>query len=169
MSVYTLTIDDKPVSIEEGGTILEAAREAGIVIPTLCHLDGVYDIGACRICLVEVAGIPKLLPACSTKVTEGMEVRTDTARLRNYRRMILELLFADWLNALVFEMATRQMLFGRFEVRIEGTRLQATAWGEPVDRDRHRPAVEVKGATYTALRVAREPDGAWVAQAVVDV
>ena len=81
----------------------------------------------------------------------------------------LELLFADWLNALVFEMATRQMLFGRFEVRIEGPRLQATAWGEPVDRDRHRPAVEVKGATYTALRVAREPDGAWVAQAVVDV
>ena len=95
MSVYTLTIDDKPVSIEEGGTILEAAREAGIVIPTLCHLDGVYDIGACRICLVEVAGIPKLLPACSTKVTEGMEVRTDTERLRNYRRMILELLFAE--------------------------------------------------------------------------
>jgi len=55
MSVYTLTIDDKPVSIEEGGTILQAAREAGIVIPTLCHLDGVYDVGACRICLVEVA------------------------------------------------------------------------------------------------------------------
>ena len=81
----------------------------------------------------------------------------------------LELLFADWLNALVFEMATRQMLFGRFEVHIDGTRLQATAWGEPVDRDRHHPAVEVKGATYTALRVAREPDGAWVAQAVVDV
>ena len=95
MSVYTLTIDDKPVSIEEGGTILQAAREAGIVIPTLCHLDGVYDIGACRICLVEVVGIPKLLPACSTKVTEGMEVRTDTERLRNYRRMILELLFAE--------------------------------------------------------------------------
>ena len=81
----------------------------------------------------------------------------------------LELLFADWLNALVFEMATRRMLFARFEVRIDGTRLQATAHGEPIERDRHRPTVEVKGATYTALRVAREPDGGWVAQAVVDV
>jgi SHS2 domain-containing protein len=81
----------------------------------------------------------------------------------------LDLLFADWLNALVYEMATRGLLFARFAVRIEGTRLTATAWGEAVDRDRHEPAVEIKGATYTALRVAREPDGRWVAQAVVDV
>jgi tRNA nucleotidyltransferase (CCA-adding enzyme) len=81
----------------------------------------------------------------------------------------LELLFADWLNALVFEMATRRMLFGRFQVRLDGTRLRATAFGEPIDRTRHHPTVEVKGATYTALRVAREPDGGWVAQAVVDV
>ena len=95
MSVYTLTIDEKPVSIEEGSSILQAAREAGIEIPTLCHLDGVYDVGACRICLVEVKGIPRLLPACTTKVAEGMEVRTDTEKLRNYRRMILELLFAE--------------------------------------------------------------------------
>ena len=81
----------------------------------------------------------------------------------------LELLFADWLNSLVFEMATRRMLFGRFDVRIEGNRLTATAWGEPLDRDRHHPAVEVKGATYTALRVAREAEDRWVAQVVVDV
>jgi tRNA nucleotidyltransferase (CCA-adding enzyme) len=81
----------------------------------------------------------------------------------------LELLFADWLNALVFEMATRGMLFSRFDVRIAGDRLAATAWGEPIDRERHRPTVEVKGATYTALRVARESDGRWVAQKIVDV
>jgi tRNA nucleotidyltransferase (CCA-adding enzyme) len=85
----------------------------------------------------------------------------------------LDLLLADWLNALVYEMATRSMLFGRFEVRIEaqveGTLLTATAWGEPVDRPRHQPTVEVKGATYTALRVAQEPDGRWLAQTVVDV
>ena len=80
-----------------------------------------------------------------------------------------EFLLADWLNALVFEMATRRMLFGRFEVAVEDGRLQATAWGEAVDTARHRPAVEVKGATFTALRVAREPDGSWVAQCVVDV
>jgi SHS2 domain-containing protein len=80
-----------------------------------------------------------------------------------------ELLLADWLNALVYEMATRNVLFGRFEVKLDDHRLQATAWGEPVDRARHRPAVEIKGATYTALSVARRADGAWIAQCVVDV
>lgn len=80
-----------------------------------------------------------------------------------------ELLFADWLNALVYEMATGRMLFRRFSVRIAGTRLDAQAWGEPVDIARHRPAVEVKGATYTALRVARDDSGQWLAQTVVDV
>lgn len=80
-----------------------------------------------------------------------------------------ELLFADWLNALIYEMATARMLFSRFSVRIQGTRLDAQAWGEPVDIARHRPAVEVKGATYTALRVARDASGQWLAQTVVDV
>lgn len=80
-----------------------------------------------------------------------------------------ELLLVDWLNALVYEMATRNALFGRFEVKLDDHRLQATAWGEPLDRERHRPAVEVKGATYTALSVAQGPDGQWIAQCVVDV
>lgn len=79
-----------------------------------------------------------------------------------------ELLLVDWLNALVYEMATRGLLFGRFETQIDGTRLHGMAWGEPADVSRHQPAVEVKGATYTALRVARE-NGQWVAQCVVDV
>jgi SHS2 domain-containing protein len=80
-----------------------------------------------------------------------------------------ELLLADWLNALIYEMATRGMLFGRFEVRIDAQSLKAQAWGERVDRARHQPAVEPKGATYTALSVARRGDGAWVAQCVIDV
>jgi SHS2 domain-containing protein len=80
-----------------------------------------------------------------------------------------ELLLADWLNALVYEMATRAMLFGQFEVRIDGQRLRARAWGEPLDLERHQPAVEVKGATYTGLAVGRRDDGAWVAECVVDV
>ena len=69
---------------------------------------------------------------------------------------------------LIYEMATRKMLFRRFAVRLDGTRLHAQAWGEPWIAARHHPAVEVKGATYTALRVARD-DGEWVAQTVVDV
>lgn len=80
-----------------------------------------------------------------------------------------ELLLVDWLNAIVYETATRKLLFGRFEVRIDGAKLRGTAWGEPVDAARHEPAVEVKGATLTALRVAREADGRWIAQCVVDV
>lgn len=80
-----------------------------------------------------------------------------------------ELLFVAWLNALVYEMATRNMLFSRFEVRIEGQQLQARVWGEEVDIERHQPAVEVKGATYTALCVRRDEDRGWIAQCVVDV
>jgi tRNA nucleotidyltransferase (CCA-adding enzyme) len=80
-----------------------------------------------------------------------------------------DLLLLDWLNALVYEMATRKMVFGRFEVRIANGELNATAWGEPVDVARHQPAVEVKGATCTALRVGRTEGGAWVAECVVDV
>lgn len=95
MSVRTLTIDGKQVSAEDGSTILSAARDAGLVIPNLCHLEGVYDVGACRLCLVEVAGVPRLLPSCTTVVVEGMDVRTDTERIRKYRRLILELLFAE--------------------------------------------------------------------------
>jgi SHS2 domain-containing protein len=79
------------------------------------------------------------------------------------------LLFVDWLNALVFEVATRGMLFARFEVRIERRHLGARAWGEPIDPARHEVAVEIKGATYTDLSVARCPDGNWLAQCVVDV
>jgi tRNA nucleotidyltransferase (CCA-adding enzyme) len=80
-----------------------------------------------------------------------------------------EMLLVDWLNALTLEMAARHMLFGRFEVRIDGPRLQATAWGEAVDAATHQPAVEIKGATYTELKVARDESGQWLAQCVVDV
>lgn len=95
MAAKTLTIDGKLVSADETATILDAATDAGIPLPTLCHLDGVYDVGACRLCLVEVAGSNRLLPACTTHVSEGMDVKTSTERLRKYRRMTLELLFAE--------------------------------------------------------------------------
>jgi tRNA nucleotidyltransferase (CCA-adding enzyme) len=79
-----------------------------------------------------------------------------------------DLLLVEWLNALVYEMAVRTMLFGDFAVEIEGGELRATAYGEPVDLDRHEPAVEIKGATLTALKVAESQEG-WRAQCVVDV
>ena len=80
-----------------------------------------------------------------------------------------ELLLVDWLNALIYRMATRRLLFSRFEVRIDGTRLHASAWGETVDVARHQPAAEAKGVSFCALKVERQADGQWLAQAVVDV
>jgi len=101
---------------------------------------------------------------------------SDPATIRADHRVLIrceapdaESLLYDWLNALIYEMAVRRMLFSRFEVQLAGTHLQAAAWGETVDRARHRPAVEVKGATYTALKVMRGADGRWLAQCVVDV
>ncbi|WP_036269353.1 archease [Methylocaldum szegediense] len=86
----------------------------------------------------------------------------------------VESLLVDWLNALVYEMAVRQMVFCRFDVRVniyfDSAALEATVWGEQVERERHQPAVEVKGATYTELKVYRDENaGAWIAQCVVDV
>ena len=95
MAVITLTINGQLVSAREDETILDAARGAGIPIPTLCYLDGLSPHGGCRLCLVELAGSNRLQPACVTKVAEGMQVQTESDRLREYRRMIVELLFAE--------------------------------------------------------------------------
>jgi SHS2 domain-containing protein len=125
---------------------------------------GVRGIGSSKAAAFEQAalaltGVITNLPSVHSKipVTITCEAPAD------------DLLLVDWLNALVYEMATRRMLFGSFAVTIEGSRLHATAWGEAVDRIRHEPAVEVKGATHTALVVERQADGHWVAQCVVDV
>jgi SHS2 domain-containing protein len=80
-----------------------------------------------------------------------------------------ELLLLDWLNAIVYQMSAHKTIFGRFRVRIAGTRLDGELWGEPIDVARHQPGVEVKAATVTALRVAQLADGSWLAQCVVDV
>ncbi len=93
--VNTLVVDGKDVGAREHETILEVARENGIWIPTLCELTGLSTVGACRLCIVEVKGTNKLLPACATRVSEGMEVTTDSERLHEYRKMIVELLFAE--------------------------------------------------------------------------
>jgi len=80
-----------------------------------------------------------------------------------------ELLLTDWLNAIIYEMAVRNMLFSRFDVEIHNNQLHAVIWGETVNVLKHKPAVEIKGATYTALEVALDEPNAWHAQCVVDV
>lgn len=93
--VKTLKINDHDVSARENQTILEVAEENDIFIPTLCHLEGLSEVGACRLCLVEVKGVSKLLPACITHIEEGMEVYTDSERLQAHRLMILQMLFTE--------------------------------------------------------------------------
>jgi bidirectional [NiFe] hydrogenase diaphorase subunit len=93
--VVTLTIDQLDASARDDQPIIDVAREHGIRIPKLCYVAGLSQYGGCRLCLVEVEGATKLLPACTTTVAEGMQVRTNSPRLNEYRRMILELLFAE--------------------------------------------------------------------------
>lgn len=95
MAILTLTIDGEQVSATDDETLLDIARHNGIRIPTLCHLDGLSDVGACRLCLVEIEGSPKLFPACTTRGQEGMVVHTATERLQRYRRIIIELLASE--------------------------------------------------------------------------
>lgn len=95
MSVITLTINGRPVAVPAGSSLLEAVRAAGITLPTLCHLDGLSPVGACRLCLVRVEGTSRLLPACASEAAEGMVVQTDDPQLHGYRRMAVELFFAE--------------------------------------------------------------------------
>jgi len=105
------------------------------------------------------------LTAAVTTAQVKAQIRVDTTCTSGD----LELLFVAWLNAVIYEMAVRDMLFGRFEVHIDGNTLTGSMWGEEVDRARHEPACEPKGATFTELKVARDADGVWCAGCVIDV
>ena len=102
-------------------------------------------------------------------VTDPSLVRPDCAVPIRCRAPDLELLLYEWLNNLVFHMAAQRLLFSAFDVRIIGGELEGEARGEPVDVERHAPAVEVKGATLTELAVRQDDDGRWRAQCILDV
>src|SRR5512135_848135 len=95
VSTVTLKIDGVEVTVPEGTMILKAAQDNGILIPTLCNLEGLSPYGGCRLCLVEVSGSPKLFPACITPVGSGMEVTTESEKLKEYRRMAVQLLLSE--------------------------------------------------------------------------
>ncbi|MCB2212069.1 bidirectional hydrogenase complex protein HoxU [bacterium] len=94
-SIKTFKINGRDLSGRSNETILQVARDNGIEIPTLCYLEGLTPVGACRMCMVEIEGSSKLHAACVTQVREGMVVRTDSERLRKYRRMVVELMFSE--------------------------------------------------------------------------
>lgn len=95
MANTDIIIDGKAFMAEAGQTILEVCRMNGIDIPTMCHLEGLSDVGACRLCLVEIEGTRKLQSSCTTRVAQGMNIRTQTDKLKRYRRITTELFFAE--------------------------------------------------------------------------
>lgn len=135
------------------------------------HFEHGADIGIRGVGLTKQEAFEQAALAVSAVVTDPDKIRAQTGVRININRNGAgdEFLFLDWINALIFEMATRSMLFSRFQVVLDETALSATAWGEPVDVARHCPAVEPKGATFTELAVRQTCDGVWIAQCIVDV
>ncbi|MDD2770190.1 MAG: archease [Methylococcus sp.] len=133
------------------------------------HFEHMADIGVRGIGITPAAAFAQAALALSAVVCDPASIRTVDRVDFECQAPELELLLVDWLNALIYEMAVRRMIFGRFDVSIDGARLKAIAWGETLDRQRHQPAVEIKGATFTALQVTLDAEGLWSAQCVVDV
>ena len=133
------------------------------------HFAHAADIGVLGIGPTKAEAFRQAAIALTAVVTDPAAVQPRTRVEIACSAVDEELLLVEWLNALVFEMATRHMLFRDFDVRTENGRLTASAAGEEVDRERHQPAVEVKGATCTGLSVKQDEDGSWHARCVVDV
>jgi tRNA nucleotidyltransferase (CCA-adding enzyme) len=144
------------------------ANPATIVRPHWEHFEHGADIGVRGLAPTKAGAFEQAALALTAVVTDPAGVCARESIALACAAPDDELLLAAWLNAVVTEMATRRMLFGRYEVRLDGLHLAARAWGEPASVVRHQPAVEVKGATCTALRVA-PIEGGWLAQTVVDV
>lgn len=147
----------------------DSGASAKTPAPRWEHFDHGADIGVRGLGPTKAAAFEQAAVALTAVIT-------DPGRIQARERVQIsceagddELLLAAWLNAVVSQMAVRRMLFKRFEVQLQGGRLTGMAAGERIARERHQPAVEVKGATYTQLRVARTADGGWLAQTVVDV
>jgi NADH-quinone oxidoreductase subunit G/NADP-reducing hydrogenase subunit HndD len=135
LNTVKLTIDNVPVEVEAGSTILKAAEKAGIHIPTLCYLEGINEIGACRVCVVEVQGAKNLMASCVTPVAEGMVVMTNSPRVRAARRLNVELILSNHkmecptcIRNLNCELQTLAQELGIRQVRFEGIKSE-----HPVD------------------------------------
>ncbi|MDJ0955894.1 MAG: archease [Arenicellales bacterium] len=133
------------------------------------HYDHGADIGVRGIGDTKASAFEQAALALTAVVTDLNDVEPATQIEVDCEGADDELVFVDWLNTLIYEMATRKMLFSRFEVRLRENGLSGHLWGESVDVVRHHPAVEVKGATLTTLSVTQNENRQWVAQTVVDV
>jgi tRNA nucleotidyltransferase (CCA-adding enzyme) len=133
------------------------------------HFEHQADIGLRAAAPSRAALFEYLGEALTAVITDPGDVRAAETITVHCEAPDNALLLVDWLNALIYEMATRRMLFSEWHVELRDHTLSARVSGEPVDRSRHQPVVEVKGATYTALSVEQDDDGTWHGQCVVDV
>lgn len=133
------------------------------------HFHHVADVGVRGIGATCAEAFVQAALALTAVVADPAAVRTEQAVAIEAEGEDEQALLLAWLDAIIYEMAVRHMLFGRFDLEIRGNWAIGRAWGEKVDAARHEPAVEIKAATYAELGVGQRPDGAWVAQCVVDV
>jgi len=133
------------------------------------HFPHGADVGVCGVAPTVAGAFEQAAVALTAIVVDPNLVRLEQCTKVECSAPDLELLLVEWLNAVIWEMTTHRMIFGFYRVAIDGSELRGEAWGEAIDVSRHQPAVEPKGATLTALRVACDPDGLWSAGCVVDV
>jgi len=133
------------------------------------HFEHDADIGLKAAAMTRAGLFEAMGEALTAIVTDPSRVRATDAVSIRCSAPDNAVLLVDWLNALIYEMATRGMVFSAWQVELDGCDLEARVEGETVDRERHRPVVEVKGATYTELSVEQGSDGQWRGQCIVDV
>ena len=144
----------------------QTGRKAGL---RASHFPHDADIGVCGAGPTLAAAFEQAALAMAAVMTDPAKIELKEAVQIECDAPNTELLFVDWLNAIIFEMATRGMIFGAFKVSIEGHQLRGIATGEAISVERHSPAVELNGATLTELSVVEDRPGQWRAQCVIDV
>ncbi len=139
------------------------------IAPHWEHFEHEADIGIRGIAPTLEQAFEQTAVAMTAVITNPDQVSASKAVSIRCEATDKELLLVDWINELVYQMAVQGLLFKRYQVAIQNGNLSATAFGEVVDRQKHQPAVEIKGATFTGLSVYQQADGAWIAQCIVDV
>lgn len=140
-----------------------------VITPYWEHFEHDADIGIRGVATTLEGAFEQAAVAVTAVITDPDKVSANTTVEIHCEAPDIELLFVSWINELVYQMSAHGLLFNRYQVVIDDDHLSATAFGEAVDRQKHQPAVEIKGATFTELCVRQRDDGAWLAQCVVDV